>query len=79
MIFFVIWHVFGMPLDMSFGFMGIFKIKRSKLSINVCFEENFRNFVCTGVAGVWAVQLFSTTDFDEIIIFGLSKNQTFRK
>ncbi len=35
--------------------------------------------MCTGrAAGIWAVDLFSTTYFDEIIIFELSKDQTFR-
>ncbi len=29
-------------------------------------------------AGIWAVDVFSTTYFDEIIIFELSKDQTFR-
>jgi hypothetical protein len=28
--------------------------------------------------GVWAMDLFSTTYFDEIIIFELSKDQTFK-
>ncbi len=31
-----------------------------------------------GAAGICAVDLFSTTYFDEIIIFELSKDQTFR-
>ncbi len=35
--------------------------------------------LCTrGVAGNWAVDLFSTTYFGEIIIFVVSKDQTFR-
>ncbi len=35
--------------------------------------------MCTGrAAGIWAVDLFSTTYFGEIIIFELCKNQTFR-
>jgi hypothetical protein len=35
--------------------------------------------LCTGgTAGIWAVDLFSTTYFGEIIIFELSKDQTFR-
>jgi hypothetical protein len=29
-------------------------------------------------AGIWAMHFFSSTYFDEIIIFGLSKDQTFR-
>jgi hypothetical protein len=31
-----------------------------------------------GVAGIYAMDLFSTTYFGENIIFGLSKDQTFR-
>jgi hypothetical protein len=35
--------------------------------------------LCTGgTAGIWAMDLFSTTYFGENIIFGLSKDQTFR-
>ncbi len=31
-----------------------------------------------GATGFWAMHIFSSTDFEEIIIFGLSKDQTFR-
>ncbi len=35
--------------------------------------------MCTrGAAGIWAVDLFSTTYFGQIIIFVVSKDQTFR-
>jgi hypothetical protein len=35
--------------------------------------------LCTGgAAGIWAVDLFSTTYFGEMIIFVVSKDQTFR-
>jgi hypothetical protein len=30
-----------------------------------------------GAAGIWAMYFFSSAYFDEIIIFGLSKDQTF--
>jgi hypothetical protein len=62
------------------GYDAGFPKKKSKLSINSCFEKNFSGgSLCTGrAAGVWAVDLFSTTYFDEIIIFKLSKDQTFR-
>jgi hypothetical protein len=55
-------------------------LKNSKFSINSCFEKNFsgRSLCTRGAAGIWAVDLFSTTYFDEIIIFELSKDQTFR-
>ncbi len=54
--------------------------KNSKLSINSCFEKSFSGgSLCTrGAAGIWAVDLFSTTYFGEIIIFVVSKDQTFR-
>ncbi len=44
------------------------------------FEKKFGGgSLCTGgVAGIWAVDLFSTTYFGEIIIFVVSKYQTFR-
>jgi hypothetical protein len=31
-----------------------------------------------GAAGIWAVHFFSSAYFGEIVIFGLSKDQTFR-
>jgi hypothetical protein len=31
-----------------------------------------------GAAGIWAMHFFSSAYFDEIIIFGLSKDKTFR-
>ncbi len=35
--------------------------------------------LCTrGAAGIWAMHIFSSTYFDEISIFGLRKDQTFR-
>jgi hypothetical protein len=38
-----------------------------------------RGSLCTGgTAGIWAMDLFSTTYFGENIIFRLSKNKTFR-
>jgi hypothetical protein len=54
--------------------------KKCKFSINSCFGKKFSGgSLCTrGTAGIWAVDLFSTTYFDEIIIFELSKDQTFR-
>ncbi len=54
--------------------------KNSKFSINSCFEKIFSvGSLCTrGAAGIWAVDLFSTTYFGEIIIFVVSKDQTFR-
>jgi hypothetical protein len=54
--------------------------KNSKFSINSCFEKIFNGgSLCTrGAAGIWAVDLFSTTYFGEIIIFVVSKDQTFR-
>ncbi len=52
----------------------------SKFWMNLWFEKNFSwGSLCTGGAAViWAVDFFSTTDFDENIIFVLSKDQTFR-
>ncbi len=42
-------------------------------------KKNSGGLLCTGgAAGFWAMHFFSTTYFDEIIIFGLSKDQTFR-
>jgi hypothetical protein len=38
--------------------------------VNFLFEKKY--------AGIWVVDLFSTTYFDENIIFVLSKDQTFR-
>ncbi len=54
--------------------------KNSKFSINSCFEKKFSGkSLCTrGAAGNWAVDLFSTIYFGEIIIFVVSKDQTFR-
>ncbi len=54
--------------------------KNSKFSINACFEKNFSGgSLCTKcAAGIWAVDLFSTTYFGEIIIFVVSKDHTFR-
>ncbi len=54
--------------------------KKSKFSINSCFAKNFSGgSLCTrSAAGIWAVDLFSTTYFGEIIIFVVSKDQTFR-
>jgi hypothetical protein len=54
--------------------------KNSKLSINFGFEKkNSGGSLCTGgAAGIWPVVFFGTTYFGEIIIFGLSKDQTFR-
>ncbi len=35
--------------------------------------------LCTGgAAGIWAMHIFSTSYFDQISIFGLSKDQTLR-
>ncbi len=48
--------------------------KNSKLSMNFPFEKNFGG----AAAGFRAMHIFSTTYFDEISIFGLSKDQTFR-
>jgi hypothetical protein len=54
--------------------------KNFKLSMNFHFEKKFGGgSLCTrGAAGIWAMQIFSSTYFDEISIFGLSKDQTFR-
>ncbi len=54
--------------------------KNSKFSINSCFENILSGgSLCTrGAAGIWAVDLFSTTYFGEIIIFVISKHQAFR-
>ncbi len=54
--------------------------KNFKFSINSCFEKNFSggSLCMRRAAGIWAVDLFSTTYFDEIIIFELSMDQTFR-
>jgi hypothetical protein len=54
--------------------------KNSKHSMNFSFEKNFGGgSLCTrGAAGICAMHIFSSTYFDEIIIFGLSKDQTFR-
>ncbi len=54
--------------------------KISKLLINFWFETNFYGgSLCTGgVAGTRAVVNLSSTDYGEIIIFGLSKDQTIR-
>jgi hypothetical protein len=55
--------------------------KNFKLSGNVGIGKKINEkLVYTGGAvGVWTVHLFSSTDFDEIIIFGLSKDQTFKE
>jgi hypothetical protein len=55
--------------------------KISKLSINLAIEKKFsQNLVCKGVGVIaWAVVLFSSAYFDKIVIFVLSKDQTFRK
>jgi hypothetical protein len=43
-------------------------------------RKNSGELVCMGGdAGVWAVELFSSTDSDEIIIFVLNDDGTFRK
>ncbi len=54
--------------------------KKIKLSRNFGFEKKISvGSLCTGgTAGIWAMDLFSTTYFGENIIFGLSKDQTFR-
>jgi hypothetical protein len=54
--------------------------KNSKLSMNFPFEKNFGGAFAymRGAAGIWAMHIFSTTYFDEISIFGLSKDQIFR-
>jgi hypothetical protein len=54
--------------------------KICKLIINFPFEKNFNGgSLCTGgVAGTRAVVNLSSTDYGEIIIFGLSKDQTTR-
>jgi hypothetical protein len=54
--------------------------KKSKLSMNFPIEKKFcGGSLCTrGAAGFRAMHIFSTTYFDEIIIFELSKDQTFR-
>ncbi len=54
--------------------------KNSKLSINFWFKKKFSGgSLCTGdIAGIWAMDLFITTYFGENMIFGLSKDQTFR-
>ncbi len=42
-------------------------------------KKNGGGSLCTGgAAGIWAMHIFSPTCFDEISIFGLSKDQTFR-
>ncbi len=48
--------------------------------MNFSFEKNFGGgSLCTGgAAGIWAMHIFRTTYFDEISIFWLSKDQTFR-
>jgi hypothetical protein len=48
--------------------------------MNFHFEKNFGGeSLCTRVAaGIWAMHIFSSTYFDEISIFGLSKDQAFR-
>jgi hypothetical protein len=54
--------------------------KNSKFLINFWFEKNFsgRSLCTGGVSVIWAMDLFSVTYFGENIIFGLSKDQTFR-
>jgi hypothetical protein len=54
--------------------------KNSKLSMNYNFEKKFGGgSLCTsGAAGFRAMHIFSSTYFDEISIFELSKDQTFR-
>jgi hypothetical protein len=54
--------------------------KISKHSINFGFEKKFNGeSLCTrGVAGIRAVVNLSSTDFGEIIIFGLSRDPTIR-
>jgi hypothetical protein len=54
--------------------------KISKFLINFWFEKNFNGgSLCTGgVAGTRAVVNLSSTDYGEIIIFGLSKDKTTR-
>jgi hypothetical protein len=49
--------------------------KISKLPIKLSFEKKFSGaLVYTGgAAGIWAIHFFSSAYFDEIIIFGLSK------
>ncbi len=48
--------------------------------MNFPFEKIFGGALVymSGAAGIWAMHIFSTTYFDEISIFGLSKDQTFR-
>ncbi len=48
--------------------------------MNFPFEKNYgEGSLCTrGAVGIWAMHIFRTTYFDEISIFGLSKDQTFR-
>jgi hypothetical protein len=54
--------------------------KISKLSLNFWFEKNFNggSLRTGGVAGTRAVVNLSSTDYGEIIIFRLSKDQTIR-
>ncbi len=54
--------------------------KKSKLSMNFCLEKiSSEELVWMGgAAGVWAVELFGTTNLGDIIIFVLSKDQSFR-
>jgi hypothetical protein len=54
--------------------------KNSKLSMNYNFEKKIGGALAymRGAEGIWAMHIFSTTYFDEICIFGLSKDQTFR-
>jgi hypothetical protein len=54
--------------------------KNSKLSMNFPFEKIFGGAIAymRGAAGFQAMHIFSTIYFDEISIFGLSKDQTSR-
>ncbi len=48
--------------------------------MNYNFEKKFggESLYTRGAAGIWAMHIFSSTYFDEISIFELSKDQTFR-
>jgi hypothetical protein len=48
--------------------------------MNFPFEKKFGGALTYmgGAAEIWAMHIFSSTYFDEISIFGLGKDQTFR-
>jgi hypothetical protein len=54
--------------------------KKPKFSINFAFEKFFSGVsLCMGDdAGIRAMHIFSSTYFNDISIFGLSKDQSFR-